>query len=74
MKKNQTVTATEDNVIDFIKNDVYLFINIIRQLGSKEKFQYEDAMAMLNYQFGDSISEEIMDKVNKELEEHGIVR
>lgn len=73
-KKHQTVIATEDNVISFIKNDVYLFINIIRQLGSKEKFQYEDAMEMLNYQFGNSIGEELMDKVNKELEEHGIIR
>ena len=73
-KKHQTVIATEENVFDFIKSNVYLFINIIRQLGSKEKFQYEDAMEMLNYQFGDSIGEELMAKVNKELEEHGIVR
>ena len=73
-KKHQTVIATEENVFDFIKSNVYLFINIIQQLGSNKKFQYEDAMEMLKYQFGDSIGEERMTKVNKELEEHGIVR
>ena len=33
MKKNQTVTATEENVIDFIRSDVYLYIDTLRQLG-----------------------------------------
>ena len=73
-KKHQTVIATEENVFDFIKSNVYLFINIIQQLGSNKKFQYEDAMEMLKYQFGDSIGDELMTKVNKELEEHGIIR
>lgn len=73
-KKHQTVIATEENVISFIKSNVYLFIDVVRQLGSKREFKYEDAMCMLEYEFGDSISEELMDKVNKELEEHGIIR
>ena len=74
-KKHQTVIATEENVFDFIKSDVYLFIDTLRQLGCKDKkFEYEHSMVMLNYQFGDSIGEELMAKVNKELEEHGIVR
>ena len=33
-KKNQTVIATEENVIDFIKSDVYLFIDTLRLLPS----------------------------------------
>ena len=75
MKKNQTVTATEENVISFIKSDVYLFIDTLRQLGCKDKkFEYEHSMVMLNAKFGNAISEELMDKVNKELEEHGIIR
>ena len=73
-KKNQTVTATEENVIDFIKSDVYLFIDTLRQLGGDKKFEYEHSMVMLNAKFGDSISEELMAKVSKALEEHGIVR
>lgn len=74
-KKHQTVIATEENVIDFIKSDVCLFIDTLRQLGCKDKkFEYEHSMVMLNAKFGDSISEELMDKVNKALEEHGIIR
>ena len=74
-KKHQTVIATEENVIDFIKSDVYLFIDTLRQLGCKDKkFEHEHAMTMLNAKFCDSISEELMDKVNKALEEHGIIR
>ena len=73
-KKSQTVTATEENVIDFIRSDVYLFIDTMRQLGGKDKkFEYEHSMVMLNAKFGDSISEELMAKVSKALEEHGIV-
>ena len=72
-KKNQTVTATEENVIDFIRSDVYLFIDTLRQLGGDKKFEHEQAMEMLNAKFGDSIGEELMVKVNKALEEHGIV-
>ena len=73
-KKNQTVIATEENVIDFIRSDVYLFIDTMRQLGGKDKkFEYEHSMVMLNAKFGDSISEELMDKASKALEEHGIV-
>ena len=72
-KKNQTVTATEENVIDFIRSDVYLFIDTLRQLGNSKKFEHEQAMEMLNAKFGDSIGEELMTKVSKALEEHGIV-
>ena len=72
-KKNQTVTATEENVIDFIRSDVYLFIDTLRQLGNSKKFEHEQAMEMLNAKFGDSISEELMVKASKALEEHGIV-
>ena len=72
-KKNQTVTATEENVIDFIRSDVYLFIDTLRQLGDSKKFEHEQAMEMLNAKFGDSIGEELMVKVSKALEEHGIV-
>ena len=73
-KKHQTVITTED-VIDYIKSDVYLFIDTLRQLGCKDKqFEYEHSMVMLNAKFGDSISEELMDKVNKALEEYGIIR
>ena len=74
-KKHQTVIATEKNVIDFVKNDVYIFIDTLRQLGCKDKkFEYEHSMVMLNAKFGDSISEELMDKASKALEEHGIIR
>ena len=72
-KKNQTVTATEENVIDFIRSNVYLFIDTLRQLGASKKFEHEQAMRMLNAKFGDSIGEELMDKASKALEEHGIV-
>lgn len=73
-KKHQTVIATEDNVIDFIKSDVYVFIDTLRQLGCKDKkFEYEHSMVMLNANF-ENISEELMDKVNKALEEYGIIR
>ena len=73
-KKSQTVTATEENVIDFIRSDVYLFIDTLRQLGGKDKkFEHEHSMVMLNAKFGDSIGEELMAKVSKALEEHGIV-
>ena len=73
-KKNQTVTATEENVIDFIRSDVYLYIDTLRQLGCKDKkFEHEQAMRMLNDKFGDSIGEELMAKASKALEEHGIV-
>ena len=74
-KKNQTVIATEENVISFIKSDVYLFIDTLRQLAGDKKYkhEYEEAMRVLNAKFGDSISEELMAKVSKALEEHGIV-
>ena len=73
MKKNQTVIATEENVIDFIRSDVYLFIDTLRQLGDSKKFEHEQAMRMLDAKFGDSIGEELMAKVSKALEEHEIV-
>ena len=72
-KKSQTVTATEENVIDFIRSNVYLFIDTLRQLGDSKKFEHEQAMRMLNAKFGDSIGDELMVKVSKALEEHGIV-
>ena len=72
-KKNQTVTATEENVIDFIRSDVYLYIDTLRQLGGNKKFEHEQAMRMLDAKFGDSIGEELMAKASKALEEHGIV-
>lgn len=74
-EKHQTVIATEENVFSFIKSDVYLFIDTLRQLGCKDKkFEYEHSMVMLNAKFGDSIGEELMAKVSKALEEHGIIR
>ena len=73
-KKNQTVTATEENVIDFIRSDVYLFVDTLRQLGCKDKkFEHEHSMVMLDAKFGDSLGEELMAKASKALEEHGIV-
>ena len=73
--KHKTVIATEENVFNFIKSDVCLFIDTLRQLGCKDKkFEYEHSMVMLNAKFGDSISEELMAKVNKALEEYGIIR
>ena len=71
--KSQTVIATEENVIDFIRSDVYLFIDTLRLLGGDKKFEHEQAMRMLEAKFGDSIGEELMVKVSKALEEHGIV-
>ena len=71
-KKNQTVTATEENVISFIRSDVYLYIDTLRQLGGDKKFEHEQAMRMLDAKFG-NISEELMTKASKALEEHGIV-
>ena len=72
-KKSQTVIATEENVIDFIRSDVHPFIDTLRQLGGDKKFEHEQAMQMLDAKFGDSIGEELMVKVSKALEEHGIV-
>lgn len=71
-EKHQTVIATEENVQEFIKSDVSLMADTMRQLGGKMEFNH--AMDMLHEKFGDSISEELMDKVNKELEEYGIIR
>ena len=73
-KKHQTVIATEENVFNFIKSNVYVFIDTLRQLGANKEFEYEHAMYMLNANFGNSISEELMVKVNKALEEYGIIR
>ena len=70
-KKHQTVIATEENVIDFI-NRVCMMADAFKQMGGKMNFN--SAMDMLNYHFGDSISEELMNKVSKALEEHGIIR
>lgn len=72
-KKNQTVTATEETVIDYIESDVCLFIATLRQLGGDKKLEHEQAMRMLEAKFGDSIGDELMAKVSKALEEHGIV-
>ena len=71
MKKNQTVIATEENVIRFVKI-ICMVADAIKQMGGKMNF--DSAMDRLNYQFGDSISEELMAKVSKALEEHGIIR
>ena len=70
-KKHQTVIATEENVIRFVKI-ICMVADAIKQMGGKMNF--DSAMAKLNYQFGDSISAELMDKVSKAFEEHGIVR
>lgn len=71
MKKNQTV-ATEENVFNFIESDVYVFIDTLRQLGCAKKFEHEHAMQMLNANFA-NISDELMVKVNKALEDYDIV-
>lgn len=70
-KKNQTVIATEENVFSFVKR-ICMMADAFKQMGGKMNF--DSAMDMLNYQFGDSISAELMDKVSKALEEHGIIR
>lgn len=70
-KKHQTVIATEENVFSVVKR-ICMMADAIRQMGGKMNF--DSAMRMLNHHFGDSIGAELMDKVNKELEEHGIVR
>ena len=70
-KKNQTVTATEENVCSFVKRGC-MMADAIKQMGGK--MNLDSAMDKLNYQFGDSISEELMVKVSKALEEHGIIR
>ena len=70
MKKNQTVTATEENVFSFVKR-VCMMADAFKQMGGKMNF--DSAMDKLNYQFGDSLSEELMAKASKALEEHGIV-
>ena len=70
-KKHQTVIATEENVFSFVKI-ICMVADAIKQMGGKMRF--DSAMRKLNYQFGDSISEELMAKVSKALEEHGIIR
>ena len=70
-KKHQTVIATEENVFSFVKR-ICMMADAIKQMGGKMNF--DSAMFNLNYQFGDSISAELMDKVSKALEEHGIIR
>ena len=70
-KKNQIVIATEENVFRFVKI-ICMIADSIRQMGGKMNF--DSAMRKLNYQFGDSIGEELMAKVSKALEEHGIIR
>ena len=69
-KKNQTVTATEENVFGFVKR-VCMMADAFKQMGGKMNF--DSAMDKLNYQFGDSLGEELMVKASKALEEHGIV-
>ena len=69
-KKHQTVIATEENVFSFVKR-VCMMADAIKQMGGKMNF--DSAMDKLNYQFGDSIGEELTAKVSKALEEHGIV-
>ena len=70
-KKNQTVTATEENVFSAVKI-ICMMADAIRQMGGKMNF--DSAMGMLNAKFGDSIGEELMAKASKALEEHGIIR
>ena len=71
MNKNQTVIATEENVFSAVKR-ICMMADAIKQMGGKMNF--DSAMFNLNHQFGDSIGEELMAKVSKELEEHGIIR
>ena len=70
-KKHQTVIATEENVFSFVKI-ICMIADGIKQMGGKMNF--DSAMRKLNYHFGDSIGEELMAKVSKALEEHGIIR
>ena len=70
-KKNQTVTATEENVFSFVKR-ICMMADAFRQMGGK--MNLDSAMDKLNYQFGDSISAELMTKVSKTFEEHRIIR
>ena len=70
-KKNQTVIATEENVFSFVKR-ICMVADAFKQMGGKMNF--DSAMFNLNYQFGDSIGDELMAKVSKALEEHGIIR
>ena len=70
-KKHQTVIATEENVFSFVKR-ICMMADAFKQMGGKMNF--DSAMDKLNYQFGDSISAELMTKVSKALEEHGIIR
>lgn len=71
MKKNQTVTATEENVFSVVKR-ICMMADAMRQMGGKMNF--DSAMRMLNHHFSDSIGEELKTKACKALEEHGIVR
>ena len=70
-KKNQTVIATEENVFSAVKR-ICMMADAFKQMGGKMGFN--SAMRMLNAKFGDSISEELMAKVSKALEEYGIIR
>ena len=70
-KKHQTVIATEENVFSFVKR-VCMMADAFKQMGGKMNF--DSAMDKLNYQFGDSLGEELMVKASKALEEHGIIR
>ena len=70
-KKHQTVIATEENVFSAVKI-ICMMADAIKQMGGKMGFN--SAMGMLDYHFGDSIGEELMTKVSKALEEHGIIR
>ena len=70
-KKNQTVTATEENVFSFVKR-ICMMADAFKQMGGKMNF--DSAMDKLNYQFGDSISAELMTTVSKAFEGHGIIR
>ena len=63
--------ATEENVISFVKI-ICMIADGIKQISGKMNF--DSAMRMLNHHFSDSIGEELMTKVSKALEEHGIIR
>ena len=69
--KNHTVIATEENVFSFVKR-ICMMADAFKQMGGKMNF--DSAMDKLNYQFGNSISAELLDKASKALEEHGIIR
>ena len=70
-KKSQTMIATEENVFSFVKR-ICMMADAFRQMGGK--MNLDSAMDKLNYQFGDSISAELMTKVSKTFEEHRIIR